>query len=344
LRIVDLRSDTLTIPTKEMRDAMYNAEVGDDVYGEDPTVNKLEKLGAEITGKEDALFVSSGTMGNQIAIMAQTNKGDEIICESESHIFYYELAGISCLAGVQSRQVKGVNGILSSEIITKAIRPQELHQPRTSVISLENTHNRGGGTCYSKEALKEIKTLSQDKNIKVHMDGARVFNAAIAKGVALSEIAQYTDSLTFCLSKGLGAPVGSLLVGSSDFIAECRRYRKMLGGGMRQAGILAAAGIIAIERMPQRLHIDHENAKLLAEKLKQLGFGIDEPQTNIVLADSTPLGLKANELSTRLLAHGIKTNVFGEYIIRFVTYNAISQDDIYYTSEMVAKALSNNKY
>ena len=272
---IDLRSDTVTLPTAQMREAMYRAEVGDDVYGEDPTLIELEALGARMTGKEAGLFVTSGTMGNQVAVLTHTQRGDEVICEAESHIFYSEVAGLAVLSGVQARTVPSIKGILSAETIEAAIRPQDIHQPKTTLICLENSHNRAGGTCYSLDSLAAIRKMADRRKLPVHMDGARLFNAALAQGVTVDKIAQYADTVQFCLSKGLCAPVGSLLVGPADFIARARRYRKMLGGGLRQAGILAAAGIVALQNMTDRLAEDHANAAQLAEAVASAGFAID---------------------------------------------------------------------
>ena len=329
MNIIDLRSDTVTTPTAEMRQAMYRAEVGDDVYGEDPSVNELEALGARLTGKEAGLFVASGTMGNQIAIMASTVKGAEIICEAECHIYYYEVGGLACLAGVQSRTINGCRGVITAEQIRRAIRPHELHQPPTMLICLENTHNRAGGVCYPQDVLKEIKELATEKGIAVHMDGARLFNAAVAQKISVDSITQYADSVMFCLSKGLCAPVGSLLVGSAEFINRARRYRKMLGGGMRQAGILAAAGLLSLRQMPDRLAIDHENARFLAEELVNMGLNVDlaTVQTNIVVCDVSPSGQSAAAIVADLKAVGVKVNQFGDNTIRLVTHHEISRAD-----------------
>lgn len=327
---VDLRSDTVTQPTQRMREAMYRAEVGDDVYGEDPTVSRLEELGARMTGKEAGLFVASGTMGNQVAVMTHTQRGDEVICEAEAHIFYYEVAGLSVLSGVQARTLPSVRGILSAETVEAAIRPQDIHQPRSALICLENTHNRAGGTCYPLETLAAIKKVADRHRIPVHIDGARLFNAAAAQGVTVDKIAQYADSVQFCLSKGLCAPVGTLIVGRADFIARARRYRKMLGGGMRQAGILAAAGIIGLQEMAERLPEDHVNARLLAEGLAAAGFGVDlsTVQTNIVIFDVSRLGFKAADFAAKLKKAGVLVSVFGEYRIRMVTHHGITTGQV----------------
>ena len=330
MEFIDLRSDTVTKPTAEMREAMFRAEVGDDVYGEDPTVIELERLGARMTGKAAGLFVASGTMGNQVAVMSHTQRGDEVICEAESHIYYYEVAGMAVLAGVQARTLPAVKGILSADTIAAAVRPQDIHQPRTSLICLENTHNRSGGTCYPLETLAAIRKVADRHEIPVHIDGARLFNAAAALGVKVDKIAQYADSVQFCLSKGLCAPVGSLLVGSEEFIAKARRYRKMLGGGMRQAGVLAAAGIVGLQSMVERLAEDHANAKLLANELAASGFAIDlsTVQTNIVIFDVSRTGLKAADFVARLKKTGVLAGAVGEYRVRMVTHHGITAADI----------------
>ena len=339
MKIIDLRSDTVTIPTEEMRQAMYKAEVGDDVYGEDPTVRKLEELGASLAGKEASLFVTSGTMGNQIAAMTHTQKGDEIICEAQSHIFYYEVGGLACLSNAQARQIPAPMGILSASLIEPAIREENVHLPRTGLICLENSHNRAGGTCYSLYGLAEIKNLANSYSIPVHIDGARIFNAAVAAGTTVAQIAQHADSLQMCLSKGLCAPVGSLLTGSKAFIDKARRYRKMLGGGMRQAGIIAAAGIVALTKMTERLAEDHENARYLAEALTDIGFEVDMNtiQTNIVIFDTKPFGVKAESFVENLAALGIKGSDFGEYKVRLVTHNGIEKADISHAIQIISR-------
>ncbi|HWR45346.1 low-specificity L-threonine aldolase [Sporomusa sp.] len=341
LRFVDLRSDTVTMPTPQMREAMYRAEVGDDVYGEDPTVRELEELGARMTGKEASLFVTSGTMGNQLAILAHTQRGDEIICESDSHIFFYEVGGIAALAGVQARTIPGNHGVLTPELISAAIRPRDIHQPPTSLICLENTHNRAGGVSYPIEVLSSIYTLCKNNNIQLHTDGARIFNAAVRNQVSVDKLTCYTDSVMFCLSKGLCAPVGSLLAGSQEFIEKCRRYRKMLGGGMRQAGIIAAAGIVALNSMVERLNEDHDNARLLANAIANMdiGFNPNAVQTNIVVVDTTTIGKTAAELAARLADQGIKISQFGDYKIRMVTHHGITGDDIEYTINTLASTV-----
>ena len=330
MNMIDLRSDTVTKPTLEMREAMYRAEVGDDVYGEDPTITELESLGARMTGKEAGLFVTSGTMGNQVAVMTHTRRGDEIICDAEAHIFYSEVAGLAVLSGVQARTIPAVKGILSAETIEAAIRTEDIHQPSTSLICLEDTHNRAGGTCYPLDTLAAIRKVADRRKIPVHIDGARLFNAAVALGVPVDKITQYADTVQFCLSKGLCAPVGTIITGRSDFIAKARKYRKMLGGGMRQAGILAAAGIVGLTSMVDRLSEDHENARQLAEELASAGFSIDlsTVQTNIVMVDVSRMGVKAADFAAKLKKAGVLASVFGEYRIRMVTHHGITTVEI----------------
>jgi len=334
-----LRSDTVTMPTAAMRQAMFQAEVGDDVYREDPTVTALEILGAQMMGKEAGLFVTSGTMGNQVAAMVHTKRGDEIICEAEAHIYFFEVAGLACLSGAQVRPVAGDRGILTADMIRGSIRAVDVHAPDTGLICVENTHNRAGGTCYSLAGLAAIKQLAGQHNIPVHMDGARIFNAAVAQGVAVKEIAQHADSVQFCLSKGLAAPVGSLLVGTQRFIGQARRIRKMVGGGMRQAGIIAAAGIVALQSMVERLTEDHENAKRLADGIASIGYEIDlsTVQTNIVIFSVAGLKVYAPKLVAALGENGVKASAFGEQRVRLVTHFGIERADIDYTVDILAK-------
>lgn len=338
LKIVDLRSDTVTQPTEDMRKAMYSAEVGDDVYGEDPTVRALEELGASLAGKQAGLFVTSGTMGNQIAALVHTKRGDEIVCESESHIYYYEVGGLASLASVQTRTLEGIRGIISVDKIEQAIRTDDIHQPRTALICLENTHNRAGGTYYTPENMKSVKSIACKHDIPIHVDGARIFNAAVAQNLSVSKLTEYADSVSFCLSKGLCAPIGSLLVGSKEFINNARRTRKMLGGGMRQAGIIAAAGIVALNTMVDRLAEDHANAKILADSIANLGLIIDieTVKTNIVLFDVQSTGMNADQFSDLLEENGVKCSQFGENKIRFVTHHGINRDDINYVQKVMS--------
>lgn len=326
-KIIDLRSDTVTKPTQEMREAMYKAEVGDDVYGEDPTVKKLEEFAAELSGKEAALFVTSGTMGNQISIMSHVNPGDELICERDAHIFYYEVGGIAALSHAQTNLVAGVQGIISVEDIAERLRPDDIHQPPTSLICLENTHNRAGGTYYSVQQLADIHTFATSHNIPVHIDGARVMNAVVATKSSLKEVASYASSISICLSKGLGAPIGAIVVGERNFINKARRMRKRLGGGMRQAGIIASAGHIALDKMVGRLEFDHAHARRLAVGLKEIGFDVDlsTVQTNIVFVNLE----NPKKVLEELNSCGVKANVMGNRM-RMVTHYDVTQEDIDY--------------
>jgi threonine aldolase len=321
--VVDLRSDTVTRPTPAMRRAMAEARVGDDVYLEDPTVNALEARAAEMFGKEAALFVPSGCMGNLIAIKVWTHHGDEVICEERSHVNLYELASMSAIAGCMPRVACGENGILNWAQVEAVIRPKIYYDSQTALVCLENTHNMAGGTLYAAMQISDICNHAHDGGLKVHLDGARVFNAAVALGVSVSEIARDVDSLMFCLSKGLGAPVGSMVVGSHAFIEKSRIYRKMFGGGMRQVGVLAAAGLIALEESPKRLAIDHQNAKLLAEgigKIPSLQIDPNAVKTNIVIFDCKQTGMDAVQLCDALKPHGIWALDTAPYSVRFVTH------------------------
>jgi threonine aldolase len=321
--VVDLRSDTVTRPTAEMRRAMAEAEVGDDVYGEDPTVNRLEKRSAEIFGKEAALFVPSGCMGNLIAIKIWTHHGDEVICEERGHVNLYELASMSAIAGCMPRVARGEDGILTWKEIEAVIRPKIYYDSQTALICLENTSNMAGGTVYPTERVDEICEHAHALGLKVHLDGARIFNAATALGENVAQITRKVDSVMFCLSKGLGAPVGSMVAGTKPFIEKARIYRKMFGGGMRQAGVIAAAGLIALEKSPARLHIDHENAKRLAEGIAEIpGLKIDpkKVRSNIVIFDCSKSGKTAVELCDALHPHGVWAQDTTLYSARMVTH------------------------
>lgn len=328
--MIDLRSDTVTKPTPEMRKAMAEAEVGDDVYGEDPTVNRLEQLAAEMFGKEAALFVASGTMGNQVSIMAHTQRGDEVILEADSHIFWYEVGAMSVLSNVMPHPIKGKNGAMDPDDVRKAIRPKDIHFPRTSLITIENTHNRSGGRVVPLENFKAIYQIAKEHGISVHVDGARIFNASTASNVPVKEYAKYADSLMFCLSKGLCAPVGSIVVGSRQFIEKARKVRKILGGGMRQAGVLAAAGIIALTKMVDRLKKDHENAKFLATKLREIGYSVnvEDVETNMVILKTDNLKVNAHQFLSAMREKGVLAVAFSDTSIRLVTHNDVSREDI----------------
>jgi len=344
MRFIDLRSDTVTKPTQAMREAMARAEVGDDVYGEDPTTNRLEELAAERLGKEAALFVASGTMGNLVAILAHGGRGDEMILGDRSHTFLYEGGGSSSLAGIHARLLPNEpDGTLPIEAIEGAIRPNDVHAPRTRLIALESTHNRCGGRALSPEYLNRVGKLAHANGIAVHLDGARLFNAAIALDVPVASLARSVDSVMICLSKGLGAPVGSLLLGTRQFIERARRMRKLVGGGMRQAGILAAAGIYALEHHVERLAEDHRNARRLAQgiaSLPGLTLGAEgdlrrPPETNLVYfqVDGAALGdpsFDASTLSRRLRERGVLANPLGRRAdqMRMVTHLDVTAQDI----------------
>ena len=328
-RLIDLRSDTVTRPTPAMRRAMAEAEVGDDVYGEDPTVNRLEQRAAEVLGKAAGLFVPSGTMGNSIAVKLHTRHGEEVVCEARSHVFNYELAMMAWFSGCVPRPLPAPDGILRWEQIRRAIRPLGPHWAPTGLVEVENTHNLAGGTVYPMEVLKEICDGAHELGLKVHLDGARIFNAAAFLNRPVCEIAAHCDTVMFCLSKGLGAPVGSLLVGSSQDMAQARLYRKRLGGGMRQAGVLAAAGLIALEQMPARLPEDHANARWMAGALAQMpGIIVGSPvQTNILILEVGGTGLTSDEFSARLRSRCVLINPLSATQVRLVTHFDVSRAD-----------------
>jgi len=345
MQIVDLRSDTVTQPTQEMREAMFKAPVGDDVYGEDPTINQLQELAAGMMGKKAALFIPSGTMGNLAAILAHCGRGDEVILGHLSHTFLYECGGVSSLGGVHSHQLPNqVDGTLDIQDIRSAIRSDDAHFPVSRLIVLENTHNRCGGAPIGLDYTRTVASLAQENNISMHLDGARVFNAAAALGVDARELTEPFDSVTFCLSKGLCAPVGSVLCGSEDFIYRAHRIRKQLGGGMRQAGILAAAGIIALEKMAPRIGEDHLRARRLAQVLKTIPGIIvdpDQPGTNMVYfnLDREAIQFDAVQLATRLNQYGVKIGVVDANRIRLVTHYWIDDGAVDYTIEAFKQVL-----
>ena len=332
--VIDLRSDTVTRPTAEMRRAMFEAEVGDDVYREDPTVNRLEERAAELMGKEASLFVPTGTMGNTIAIKCLTTHGQEVISDARGHLQDYELAMTAWFSGCLIRSIPTADGILTWDAIAKQIRSLGPNASDTGCIEVENTHNLAGGTVYPQAVLNEICDNAHERGIAVHMDGARIFNAAATTGqpvhAAARRICAKVDTVMFCLSKGLGAPAGSMLAGPKLIIERARRYRKRLGGGMRQSGILAAAGLIALEQMPLRLHEDHANARLLSAGLAQIpGIRMEhaEPATNIVIFDVAATGKTSKEISAALKARGVLINGFGPTVMRAVTHYDVSRTE-----------------
>ncbi len=314
-----------------MRTAIAEAEVGDDVFGDDPTVLRLQDRVAALFGKEAALFVPSGTMGNEICLKCHTNPGDEVICETNAHVFNYESGAAPLLAGVQFRLVQGRRGILTWEQIEPSIRAQQYYLPRTSLITLENTHNHAGGTIFPLENLREICQQARQRHLRVHLDGARIWNASVATGIPLSDYARHCDSMSICFSKGLGAPVGSAIVGGREFIKEAHRMRKLFGGGMRQVGILAAAALFGLEHNLSKMDIDHANAKLLANGLAAIeGVQVDlnSVQTNIVMFDVANCRVAAVDAIRLLQSKGIRVTPFGPTVLRAVTHLGISKDDI----------------
>jgi len=344
MQFIDLRSDTVTLPTPAMREAMASAEVGDDVMGEDPTINRLEAMAAERVGKEAALYVASGTMGNLVSVLTHCGRGEEIIVGDHGHLFLFEAGSVSAVGGIHSRQVPNrSDGTLDLAQVEAAIRPNDDHFPRTRLICLENTHNRCGGACLTPDYMRQVRVLADEYNLKIHLDGARVFNAAVALGIDVRELTRDADSLSFCLSKGLSAPVGSLVCGPANFIREARRARKVLGGGMRQGGVIAAAGVVALEHMIDRLAEDHVNARRLAEGLADIpGITLDPSrvQTNIVyfdLEDGTPA---AAEFCGRIAERGVKMGPTGARRIRAVTHYGIEADHIEQALAVVAQVMA----
>jgi len=336
---IDLRSDTVTLPTPAMREAVYRAELGDDVFGEDPTTNRLEKMAAERMGKEAALLVASGTMGNLVCTLTHCRRGEEVILGDRSHTFLYEAGGMSTLGGIHPHTLSNQpDGTMRLEDIEGAIRGNNVHFPRTRLICLENTHNRCYGSALTSEYIDSVAALAKEHGLSVHLDGARIFNAAVALGIDVKELTANVDSLSFCLSKGLSAPVGSVVCGSSEFIAEARRARKVLGGGMRQAGVIAAAGITALQEMVDRLAEDHENARRLAEGVAGIGGLSIEPakvQTNIIYFELDEERMTPKELVTELNKTGVKLLAVGPRRLRAVTHYGISTEDI----DLTVKAL-----
>jgi threonine aldolase len=331
MKPIDLRSDTVTLPTEEMLEAIRYAELGDDVYSEDPTVNQLEEMAAKKMGKEAAMLVPSGTMANLVSVLCNTKRGDSAILEADSHIYWYELGGISAIAGVLPLPIKGTLGVLDPLDIEAAIRPKGLHSARTTLVCIENTHNRAGGTIVTPSQIKAISAIAKKHRLRLYMDGARIFNAAVALKVDVQQFTRHVDNLMFCLSKGLSCPIGSLVVGTEEHIQKAQRTRKILGGGMRQAGVIAAPGIIALETMIDRLEDDHYNARLLAEGLSKMeGIKVDMKtvQTNMAMFDVDGLGVKADIFVKELKEHSVLAGNMSKTRVRMVTHRGIKKEDI----------------
>jgi threonine aldolase len=340
--VIDLRSDTVTKPTVAMREAMASAEVGDDVYGEDPTINRLEQRAAEVFGKEAAIFVPTGTMGNQIAIRLHTEHGQEVICEARAHVLDWEMAMTAAFSGCQHRAVSAERGILTWDLIKSAIGAKIYYRAQTGLVCLENTHNMAGGTVTPLAVMEEVWEGATSAGLPVHLDGARVFNAAAALGLPMDVLTRGFDTVNFCLSKGLGAPVGSMLVGTKKHIERARMFRKALGGGMRQAGVLAAAGLIALEEMPKRLGEDHANARLLAEsvaKSPRVTIDLGAVQTNIVIFELKDKG-GAPEFVAGLKAKGVLASAIGPHAVRFVTHYDVDSAACERATTIVSAALA----
>ncbi|MBT0159759.1 aminotransferase class I/II-fold pyridoxal phosphate-dependent enzyme [Candidatus Bathyarchaeota archaeon A05DMB-2] len=341
--IIDLRSDTVTLPTEEMLEAIRHAELGDDVFGEDPTVNRLEEMAAEKMGKEAALLVTSGTQANLVSLMSNTKRGELVILEAESHIYWYEVGGISMIAGLLPWPLKSSMGALDPKDVEAAIRPKNIHFPEPALVCIENTHNRHGGTIITPEQIRAISEVAVAHGLKLYMDGARIFNAAVALNVDVKEFTRHVDNLMFCLSKSLSCPIGSLVVGTQEFIEKARKIRKVLGGGMRQAGIIAAPGIVALEKMIDRLKEDHENAKRLAEGIAKIdGVTVDmsRVQTNMVCFDISCLRIEDDLFLSKLEKEGILALTNSKNVVRMVTHRGIEKNHIEKTIAALEKVSS----
>jgi threonine aldolase len=329
--LIDLRSDTVTRPTPEMRRAMAQAEVGDDVFGDDPTVNSLQEYAADLLGKDAALFVPTGSMGNQVSLGSLAKAGDEVVCEAGAHFLHYEGGSAAAHLGLMMRPLPGTNGVIGADQVSAAIREGSDHAPRTAVVAIENTHNSAGGRIFPLEEAQAIAKVCDERDVAVHLDGARLFNAQAATGIAAKEWAACVDTLTFCFSKGLGAPIGSMVCSTSERIAEAHRLRKRLGGGMRQVGVIAAAARVALETGPERLIEDHVNARRLAQGLSELHESAVDPssvETNMVYVDLTPFSKSGPEVAAGLLSEGVLTIASGQSTMRLVTHRDVSADDI----------------
>ncbi len=328
---IDMRSDTVTRPSKEMREAMASAEVGDDVFGDDPTVNELENKVADLFGKEAAMFVPSGSMGNQVCLYSNSSPGDEIICERGCHIFNFEVATVAALSGMLTQVVDGTRGVFTPADIEGLIRPGSMHSPRTAIVEIENTHNRAGGTIFPIDVMQSLRELCDSRQVLLHLDGARIWNAHVATQIPLADYAACADTMSVCFSKGLGAPIGSAVLGERDFINRARRTRKMFGGGMRQVGIIAAAALYAIEHNIQRLSEDHENAWYFAESISEIEgvyIDLDSVQTNIVVLDIAGSGRGVDDIVASCREKGLLVVAFGATKIRAVTHLDVDRDDV----------------
>lgn len=333
-----MRSDTVTLPTEEMLEAIRHAELGDDIRDGDPTVKRLEEMAADMMDKESAMLVPSGTMANLVSIVTQTSKGDQVVLEAESYIYYYGNGGLCIVGGVLPWPLKGHLGVLNPRDVENALRPKSLHHTDTTLICIENSHQRAGGTVWSPDQVKAVSVIAKAHSIPLYMDASRIFNAAVALQVDCREFTRHVDSLMFCLSKGLSCPMGSVLVGDHDFIDNAKRVRQMLGGGMRQAGIVAAPGIIALENMIDRLKYDHENAAVLAKglaKLDGISINLKTVQTNIVKFDVSDLGVDSDKFISRLKEKGVLAIKLGKTIVRMVTHRGIEREDIEYSLRII---------
>jgi len=340
---IDLRSDTITKPTAAMRQAMANAEVGDDVFGEDPTVAELQRKVAALLGKEEALYVPSGVMSNQLAIKAQTDPGDEIICEQDAHIFNYETAAPSLISSVQVRTIPGIRGVIRADQLDAAIRPKVYYMPRSRMICLENTHNRAGGTIYPLDEIKKISAYARAHDITMHLDGARLWNAWVASGIHPKEYAQYFDSVSVCFSKGLGAPVGSAIVSTSAVIDRVHKWRKVFGGGMRQTGIIAAGALYGLEHHVERLKEDHEKARIFAERISSLphvAIDLEAVQTNIVIIDIEKTGKRPDDIIALLKSKGVLVTLGSYTSVRAVMHLDVSLEHVKQAAEIFHTSLS----
>jgi len=342
MKKIDLRSDTVTLPTEEMYEAIRTANLGDDVYREDPTVIELQEKAAKILGKEAALFVSSGTMGNICGVVGQTKRGDEIILEQNSHIFQFEQGSSAVIGGVHTKTIPGKDGyLITPEMLEEAIRSPDSHHPISSLVSLENTHNLAGGKIWTIQQTQDLIKTAKKHNLKVHIDGARIFNAAVGLGVPAHKLVKGADSVMFCLSKGLACPIGSIVAGSQEFIDQAFRVRKLLGGGMRQVGIIAAPGIVALDTMIDRLADDHTNSKILSKGLSTIeGITTRESQTNLLFVDIRGLGITSQKFKKDLAKNGIIVSSRWDTVFRFVTHYGIEKEDVEFVIETIAKLYS----